>query len=474
MKCISWSVIIVSLILSSQLLAEWGELGDLTLEDKLFGLSLIWKEADYNYPHFDQLKDLDWDEEYKSFISRVSDTDNIYDYYRQIQEFTALLQDCHTRVIFPPPFSEMLDYPLVMLKWIEGRVIVSNVGDKYAESLPIGSQILQVDGIEVEEYLNEQVLPFISASNEAVLYNKAMSMFFFGERDSEVRVKFRFPPTDIIASETEERTGEVVLTRSRRNDRWSEIIDTREELLYTRWLDLDEEIYYVAIWSFHDELILRYFETILDELQRCSGLIIDLRENRRGRIEISNEILKYLTEKEILTGTTMESRKNIALYRAWGTPVAMYQYLPPEEFVPFGTGDAWHREEPLRIENDPDRVKITVPLVILTDSETSMAAEDFLVALLSARDDVKIVGTHTAGSRGQALIHQLPGGGYAWITTHRDIYGDDKILSRTGIEPDFIVEQSYLDYLQERDPVLEKGELIIREMLEERADQKSD
>ena len=455
-----------------RLLGGWDEIGSLTLEDKIYGLSLIWKEADYNYPHFQQLKDLDWDKEYRRYLARLNETGNIYDYYRLIQQFTALLQDCHTRVIFPQNFAEKLDYPLVMLKWIEGRVIVSNVGNNYKDSLPVGSEILRIDGIEIDEYLAENVLPYISASNEAVLYDKAMSMLFFGEKDSEVRVEFRYPLEDIQAAGSEGQTGEVLLTRSRQNDRWSELIDSKEELLFSRWLD--DDIYYLAIWSFHDELLIRYFESVLDDLQRAAGLIIDLRENRRGRIEISNEILKYLTDQEILIGTTMETRKNISLYRAWGTPVAMYHYLPPDEFVPYGIGDAWHREEPLRIENDPDRVKITVPLVVLIDSETAMAAEDFLVALLSARVDIKIVGTHTAGSRGQALIYQLPGGGYVWISTHRDIYGEDKILSRSGIVPDIEVEKSYSDYLHERDPVLKSGEQVLRAMLNEQTEQKSD
>ena len=44
---------------------------DLSDGDKLFGLSLIWQEANYNFAFFDQVPDLDWDSAYRAFLPRV-------------------------------------------------------------------------------------------------------------------------------------------------------------------------------------------------------------------------------------------------------------------------------------------------------------------------------------------------------------------------------------------------------------------
>ena len=36
--------------------------------DKLYGLSLFWREVSYNFAFFDQVPELDWDQAYKEFI----------------------------------------------------------------------------------------------------------------------------------------------------------------------------------------------------------------------------------------------------------------------------------------------------------------------------------------------------------------------------------------------------------------------
>ena len=450
--------------LISILSADWDELGRLTPEEKIYGLSQIWKEAEYNYPHFDQLPELNWDREYRNYITKVLETENIFEYYRTLQKFVALLQDCHTRVIFPQSFAAKLDYPLVQLKNIEGRVIVNNTGRLLIDSLPIGSEILEVDGVPLDRYFREEIFPYISASNKEVLDNKGLSLLLYGLKGSEVSVKFRYPPKFEEYPEKSDTIAEATMVRDRMNDRWSALIDSKEELLFHKWLD--DEVLYLALYSFNDELIIRMFDSILPELKRAKGLIIDLRDNRWGRLEVSNEILKYLTENEVLYGVVNESRKNISLYKAWGTPIQLYNYLPPEEYAPYARGDVWHREEPREFPNDPARERIILPTVILTGSEMASVAEDFVVMLMNERKDIILVGTHSAGSRGQAIILPLPGMGHIFIATQREIYNDGKILSRKGLQPDFVVEQSYQDYLDGIDTVLKRGHKVIREMID--------
>ena len=38
---------------------------ELSLEERVYGLSLIWKEAEYNFPFWKRLKGLDWDKAYR-------------------------------------------------------------------------------------------------------------------------------------------------------------------------------------------------------------------------------------------------------------------------------------------------------------------------------------------------------------------------------------------------------------------------
>jgi len=41
-------------------------------EDKIYALSMIWKEADYNFVFFDKQPTLNWDSLYVAYIPKIS------------------------------------------------------------------------------------------------------------------------------------------------------------------------------------------------------------------------------------------------------------------------------------------------------------------------------------------------------------------------------------------------------------------
>jgi carboxyl-terminal processing protease len=57
-------------------------LKNLTLIERIYGLSLLWKEAEYNFAHWYKVKDLNWDEIYKQYLELVISTENFIDYYK--------------------------------------------------------------------------------------------------------------------------------------------------------------------------------------------------------------------------------------------------------------------------------------------------------------------------------------------------------------------------------------------------------
>ncbi len=59
---------------------------------KIYEVSKIWKEAAYNFAFWDKI-DIDWDEEYRKTLTRVLETNNLYDYYIELNRFVALLGD---------------------------------------------------------------------------------------------------------------------------------------------------------------------------------------------------------------------------------------------------------------------------------------------------------------------------------------------------------------------------------------------
>jgi len=71
----------------------------LSVEQRLYGLMIVWAEAKFAFPSFDKLPDLDWDQRLQDFIPRVTLAEDVGGCYRTLMEFAALLKDGHTVVV---------------------------------------------------------------------------------------------------------------------------------------------------------------------------------------------------------------------------------------------------------------------------------------------------------------------------------------------------------------------------------------
>ena len=78
----------------------------LSAKEKIYGLSLFWKEVSYNFAHWETTGELDWDQAYQDFLPRILATENDFDYFQEMQRFCALLKDGHTNVWMPPGLFE--------------------------------------------------------------------------------------------------------------------------------------------------------------------------------------------------------------------------------------------------------------------------------------------------------------------------------------------------------------------------------
>ena len=150
------SLLIVSISVSAK------EVGNppynLSNEDKLYGLSLFWKEASYNFAYFDQVPDLDFDSAYREYIPKVLATETTYEYYRELMKFNALLHDGHTNIYLPKGLSsKYVDWPALSLR--------------EAHQIPLGSTVVSVEGINLETHLKTNIMPYIASSTEHILWN---------------------------------------------------------------------------------------------------------------------------------------------------------------------------------------------------------------------------------------------------------------------------------------------------------------
>ncbi len=416
----------------------------LSRAEKLYGLSLIWQEANYNFAFFDQVPDLDWDAAYQEFIPLVLATRSTYDYYRTLMRFAALLEDGHTGVRLPQTLQNHESYPWILVRNVQDRAIVTNVGRGLEADVPIGSVIELVDNVPAADYAAGQQLPYVFSSTEHHRWDEALRWVLRGPADRSVQITYVTP-----SGQRRERT--LARDRRTREDEWLLATSTTRPRFELRWLD--DEIAYVALNTFNDAGVVDDFEAALPELYRARALVIDVRQNGGGNSSNGYEIAAYLTADTLQT-SRWRTRQHIAAYKAWGRE----DYVEMNAWFDGGT----HGDVP-----PAEGRRLTVPTVVLQEHETFSAAEDFLVAI-DAIPHITTVGRPSGGSTGQPLFFELPGGGSAYICTKRDTYPDGRDFVGIGIQPDVLVEPTVEDVQAVRDPALEQAVRLLREALEGR------
>ncbi|MGG9964193.1 S41 family peptidase [Ferruginibacter sp. SUN106] len=422
--------------------------------DKVYGLSKFWQEVNYNFIYLDKVDRKQWDSAYKAMIVSVQKTTNDYAYFRELQKFCALLKDGHTNVYFPQDraFETMTtmfgDYRF-FIENIDGKAIIVRTNLSKKDEIPVGSEVIEVNGKPTPTYINEDVAPYISSSTSYVLQDWSINGLLKGLDGDSYAVKIKRPNGSIVSLNlVHKRTEEKEVYPA---------FDVDRNLMDFKWQN--DKVAYVALNSFDDEKIDSLFIDKLPELYKAKGLIIDLRYNGGGSTGIGTAILQYLTNDTILYGSKNRSRLHIPSFKAWGKFTN----------VKDTTGNEWAKKSWLSFNDkyyynfdyEADTVhlaakRIVVPTVILLGHNTASAAEDFLIYADNQKHMIKM-GVNSFGSTGQPYMFDLPGGGSARVCTKQDTYPDGREFVGYGIKPDIEVKPTLTDYLQKKDPVINKA-----------------
>lgn len=425
------SILLLAFAISSQ--AQ--DTPPLTDQQKLYGLSLFWKEAAYNFAYFDKQPNLNWDEEYQKFIPKVLASKNTFEYYRVMEQFSALLKDGHTSIGYPDGLNmKAMVSPLIGLVEASHQAIVSSVAKSLEDKIPLGSRILAVDGIPLETHLQESVFPFISVSSPHVLWSEGVKYALLGKPDSSVK----------ILVETPSGTQTTLSLKRNSHKLWNSpfsylSLPSAKSRLFD-YQALPNNIAYVALNSFADEKIIDEFNQAYPAIQKAKALIIDLRFNGGGNESIGAEILSNFTNKDLLTAAT-RTRQHVATYKALGKfQLDQGMGLAETDYRKFAEGNAWITLDPsTNILQASKKNTMIVPTIVLTSRYTGSAAEDFLI-YASQLPQFKTLGENTNGSTGQPIFFRLPGGGGFRICTKRNTYPDGREFVGTGITPNIPVQ----------------------------------
>lgn len=423
----------------------------LTNEDKIYGLSKFWQEVNYNFVYLNKVDRTEWNNQYKVLITEVQNTQNDYEYYRLLQKFCALLKDGHTNIWFPEDIqkdiftNEFGDFKFVLSN-IDGKAIITNVSKNKKNEFPIGTEITKVNGLLTNQFILQNVKPYISSSTEHILNDLSIEHLLEGYKGSAFDLELKLPNNRI-------RSLEVILNKSKEQELY---IKEEIDLLEFKWLKKD--IAYIALNSFSNWEIMDMFSAKFTEIQKAKKLIIDLRKNGGGEGNIGREIIKYLTKDTLLYSSKSKSRLHIPTYKAWGKYTKAQDTLrgnwQKQSYLSYQ--DEFYYDFPYQpySTSNLDITRIEIPTVILIGHRTASAAEDFLIYADNQENMIKI-GEHTFGSTGQPMVFELGNGSYARVCTKKDTYPDGREFVGYGIKPDIEVKATLTDYMENKDPVLE-------------------
>lgn len=400
----------------------------LTVAERVAGLSQFWHQVRESFVHFDQVPELDWNKVYLEYLDKVIEAKTTQEYYRVLSQLAPLLKDGHTNIYVPAELSEKFyARPPLRTLMLDNKVLIERIDSPALRArLAVGDEVVSIDGLPVQEYAKQYVLPFVSSSTEQDRQLRTYTyQLLAGDAEQALTLGLR----NAAGLERVE-----VVARSGHAD-----IEKKEAFQFKM---LPGRIAYLSLDHFESDEGVRKFEKVFPEIMQAKALILDIRKNGGGSGAYGADILSYLTRKPIPFATSYirndngfsRNDKARITWRAMG-----------------GKDNVGHYSRKRIFDG---------PVAVLTGAATFSAAEDFLVYFDTLRRGLKI-GEPTGGSTGQPIMVYLPGGGLGRICAKRDTYPDGRAFVGIGIFPDVAVRASRESLAAGDDVVLNKAASLL-------------
>jgi carboxyl-terminal processing protease len=403
-------------------------------EDKLYALSMIWKEADYNFVFFDKQPQLNWDSLYMAYIPKILATKNVYEYFKVLRSFIGNLKDGHTSVMTPQAYRNDIDSPPVFYVEHNGKRYVSAVDETLKEKVPIGSEIIKLDGKTWDDfYVHNEWYGFKNTPIELTLVSPI-------GKESKIVV-----------------TRDVnILGRANKLKMIPEATSSGDKDF--EYKSLSPDVAMVTLNTFDNPKVINDFRQALPEIRKHQNLILDIRGNQGGNDSYAIEMAKYITDKPYMVGAMWRARTNNSADKAWASAKKLFEKT--DTLTEYLTRNSWdkHPGDTITIPDTIQRLKM--PVYVLISKNTFSAAEDFLIYLNGSKNITRI-GQNTAGSSGQPLFFEIPKGFTVRICSKRDAFPDGTDFIGIGVKPDVYVEPFFSLTGEKKDAELEKTLALI-------------
>lgn len=196
-----------------------------------------------------------------------------------------------------------------------------------------------------------------------------------------------------------------------------------------RWELQEGDIAYLKLYHFTERADFDFRKTAIEILNSpASRIILDLRNNPGGYLEVARDIAGWFLEK--------------------GKVVAIED---------FGEGGEKEYKSP-----GPSKL-VSYPIVVLIN-QGSASGSEILAAALRDNRGVKLIGERSFGKGSVQEVEKLSDRSALKITVAHWLTPKGKLIEGVGLEPDIYIKMTQEDYLKNRDPQLEKAIEVIKSL----------
>lgn len=397
------------------------------------------------------------------FLASIRCGHSYCNFFNQTKAVASALYDQPTRL----PFH---------FRWVRGAMVVTDYGGL---DLPLGSQVLSVDGVRPGDML-AQLMPYARADG----HNDAKRVSLLEVRGDDTIEFFDVfhglvfgPPRGglhrIIARRPDGRRIDIEVPAIDLAQRRTQMVarDYRGDQPVWNWKIRADDIAILTMpsWALYDSKWdwRTWLDARLDSLSGAKGLIIDLRENEGGQ-QCGDAIFTRLADKPLPFSPTVEKIR----FRRTNPAIDRYLDTWDNRFRTLGVGtrdlgDGWyaspHDGDTATIQSKGPRV--TVPVATLVGPVNSSATFSFAFRAKST-GVIKLFGEPTGGNRrgingGCFFFVRLPASG---IEFDLPLIGYFSLMPEpdAGVVPDIAIAPLISDIAKRRDPALQQALLWLK------------
>jgi carboxyl-terminal processing protease len=395
----------------------------LSAEQRERAFDFVWSTIDERY-YDPKLNGVNWQAVSGKYRARALNAPDDETFWEELDRMTGELRDSHTRVESPRRVESRKNNEGVTLglslSVIDNQLVVTGVNgssDAWWAGVRPGMSVATIDGVPAIEAYRKLYAETRDSSSPRARHLSAVGRFNRGAPDSKVAMGFkRSDGSDLSATLKRTRIASPPMAQSRR---------------------LPSGMGYVRFSNFFPSLT----STVVNgfrENKDAPGLIIDLRGNGGGSLNMTRDLVSYLFKNK--TPLTKQITRD-------GKPISV----------------GWGLVDIIKMEYDtsPQPDAYTGPVVVLVN-EGSGSGSEYFASTLQALGRAKVVGQTTCGCLlGFLGYAPIPGGGELAYSEVGFITPNGRRIEGDGVVPDLIVPITQADLLIYRDRALEVAEAML-------------